>query len=190
MAPSILIFDFGTNEDAAQQARHKVEAWKQGFRLGNKIAFKFEREEIAEGKGPQKTEDEADAEPEERAEGGAKGESGIKAVAKAGKSGKKTAKKSGAREKGLEKGPEKGLEKGGKEPDDDESEEREEAESNGGGRVRVFVRLDFSDHEKLSHQRWLDRIPAEEPFKSADGQTVRANDAEFAKMEELFESLD
>jgi hypothetical protein len=178
MAPSILIFDFGTNEDAAQQARHKVEAWKQGFRLGNKIAFKFEREEIAEGKGPQKTEAEADAEPEEKGEGGAKGESGIKAVAKAGKSGKKTAKKSAAREKG------------GKEPDDDESEEREEAESNGGGRVRVFVRLDFSDHEKLSHQRWLDRIPAEEPFKSADGQTVRANDAEFAKMEELFESLD
>jgi hypothetical protein len=181
MAPSILIFDFGTNEDAAQQARHKVEAWKQGFRLGNKIAFKFEREEVVE---ENEEEDAGKAEGKARAEakeGGAKGGTGLKAVAKAAKGAKKAAKKSAAREKGSEKG--------GKEADDD-SEEREEAESNGGGRVRVFVRLDFSDHEKLSHQRWLDRIPAEEPFKSADSQTVRANDAEFAKLEELFESLD
>ena len=57
-------------------------------------------------------------------------------------------------------------------------------------RVKLLLRLDFSDHEKLTHQRWLDRIPAEEPFKSAENQTVRANDAEFAKLEELFESLD
>ena len=29
-----------------------------------------------------------------------------------------------------------------------------------------FVRLDFSDHEKLSHrERWIDRIPTEAPFK-------------------------
>jgi hypothetical protein len=179
MAPSILIFDFGTNEDAAQQARHKVEAWKQGFRLGNKIAFKFEREEIVEGDEAAESEGKTDggAKAEAEVEGGAKGAS----RAKASKGGKKAAKKSAAREKGLEQG--------GKESDD-EDEEREVAESNGGGRIRVFVRLDFSDHEKLSHQRWLDRIPAEEPFKSADGQTVRANDAEFAKLEELFESLD
>src|ERR1019366_10305611 len=47
MEQSILIFDFGTNEEAAQQARHKVEGWKQGFRLGNKMMLKFEREDIA-----------------------------------------------------------------------------------------------------------------------------------------------
>jgi hypothetical protein len=35
MAQSIFVFDFGTNEEAAQQARHKVEGWKQGFRLGS-----------------------------------------------------------------------------------------------------------------------------------------------------------
>ena len=45
MSQSILIFDFGTNEEGAQQARHKIEGWKQGFRLGDKMMVKFEREE-------------------------------------------------------------------------------------------------------------------------------------------------
>lgn len=57
-------------------------------------------------------------------------------------------------------------------------------------RVRLFVRLAFSDHEKLSHQRWLDRIPTEEPFKSAKGETVRSGESAFAKTSETFESLD
>ncbi|MGA8220300.1 MAG: hypothetical protein WB780_01505, partial [Candidatus Acidiferrales bacterium] len=48
MAHSYLIFDFGTDEHAAQQARHKLESWKQGFRLGNKLLLKFEREETPE----------------------------------------------------------------------------------------------------------------------------------------------
>ena len=43
MAHTFLIFDFGTGEEAAQQARHRIEGWKQGFRLGNKLQFKFER---------------------------------------------------------------------------------------------------------------------------------------------------
>ena len=41
MAHAFLIFDFGTNEESSQQARHRVEGWKQGFRLGNKILMKF-----------------------------------------------------------------------------------------------------------------------------------------------------
>ena len=45
MAHSYLVFDFGTDEETAQQARHKIEAWKQGFRLGNKMLLKFERVE-------------------------------------------------------------------------------------------------------------------------------------------------
>src|ERR1700719_942904 len=45
MAQSILVFDFGSNEEAAQQARHKVAAWAQSFRLGKKILLKFDREE-------------------------------------------------------------------------------------------------------------------------------------------------
>src|SRR5216684_2665197 len=35
------------------------------------------------------------------------------------------------------------------------------AENN--GPVKLFVRLYFSGHEKLSEQRWIDRIPTEEP---------------------------
>jgi hypothetical protein len=51
MAHTFLIFDFGMDEEAAQQARHRIEGWKQGFRLGNKLQFKFER------KSPEKNED-------------------------------------------------------------------------------------------------------------------------------------
>jgi hypothetical protein len=57
-------------------------------------------------------------------------------------------------------------------------------------RIRLLIRLDFSDHEKLMQQRWLDRIVAEEPFKSATGEVVRHNDGSFVKFSELFDSLD
>lgn len=115
MAHSYLIFDFGTDEEAAQQARHRIEAWKQGFRLGKKLELKFDRQEKE-------------------------------------KSGDKKA-------------------------------------SGGGEQVRLIVRLDFSDHEKLSHQRWLDRIPAEEPFKSVRSKVIRHGEGDFAKTAELFDSL-
>ncbi len=134
MAQSILIFEFGTNEDAAQQARHKVEGWKQGFRLGNKMLLKFERENSTEKENGDDSDDSA----------------------------AKSKKKSAAK-------------KGNEEPT---------------GRLRLYLRLDFSDHEKISHQRWLDRIPEEEPFKSAAGETVRQGEAEFQKTSDLFESLD
>ncbi len=138
MAQSIFVFDFGTNEEAAQQARHKIEGWKQGFRLGNKMTIKFDREDAA-------------------AEGD-----------------------------GLESAPAKPAKK---------SAEKKSAEKKGDGaegatRVRVLVRLDFSDHEKLSHQRWLDRIPGEEPFKSAKAETVRSGDPEHPKLAERFDLLD
>jgi hypothetical protein len=143
MAHSYLIFDFGTDEEAAQQARHKLESWKQGFRLGSKLLLKFERERSS-GDGAGKD--------------GAANPSVGEAEAQARK------KKSAAKEM------------------DDKSEP--------GGNVRLLVRLDFSDHEKLSHQRWLDRIPSEDPFKSAGGETIRHTDAAFKKTAELFESLD
>ncbi|MGH9707005.1 MAG: hypothetical protein ACRD5R_09630, partial [Candidatus Acidiferrales bacterium] len=104
MAHSYLIFDFGGNEEAAQQARHKVEGWKQGFRLGNKMMLKFDRVESTDG----------DSAPNQPAEKGSKA-------------------------------------KGGKKPSDKEN--KTEASE----RLRLFVRLDFSDHEKLSHHRWLER---------------------------------
>jgi hypothetical protein len=142
MAHSYLIFDFGKNEETAQQARHKVESWKQGFRLGNKLSIKFEREE---------------AEEEEAEAAELKAEEGKHAKKK--KSSAKGAKDTGA--------------------DDDESN----------ANVRVIVRLDFSDHEKLSLQRWLDRIPTEEPFKSVEVTIIRQGDPEFGKTNELFETL-
>lgn len=134
MAESILTFDFGTNEEGAQQARHKIEGWKQGFRLGGKMVLKFEREH----------------------DGASKGQSSKKEV---------TPKKSAGKAEG-------------------------EDETKSSGRVRLLVRLNFSDHEKLSHQRWLDRIPAEEPFKSVKTETVRTGDREFPNVAELFDSLD
>ena len=145
MAESILTFDFGTNEEGAQQARHKIEGWKQGFRLGSKMVLKFERDHTAEQTAQ---EENASATPKQES-------SKKKAAAK-----KRTTK--------------------------DEGQDSEESS----GRVRLLLRLSFSDHEKLSHQRWLDRIPAEEPFKSVKTETVRTGDPEFPALAELFDSLD
>ncbi len=112
MAQSYLIFDFGGDEQAAQQAVHRIEGWKQGFRLGAKLQLKFER---------------AAAEKSEGADGA--------------------------------------------------------------GRIRLFVRLDFSDHEKLSYTRWLERIPTEAPFNGLPVEIILGKDEGFAKTEDLFESL-
>src|ERR1051325_1808573 len=45
MAHIYLTFDFGNDEEKAQQARHKLESWKQAFRLDKKMLFKFDRKE-------------------------------------------------------------------------------------------------------------------------------------------------
>jgi len=55
--------------------------------------------------------------------------------------------------------------------------------------LRLIVRLDFSDHEKLSHTRWLERIPAEAPFKGLPVEIVGSRDEAYAKTEALFDSL-
>jgi hypothetical protein len=44
MAHIYMTFDFGTDEEKAQQARHKLEMWKQAFRLDKKLLYKFERD--------------------------------------------------------------------------------------------------------------------------------------------------
>ena len=138
MPQSFFLFDFGTNEEAAQQARHKVEGWKQGFRLGDKMALKFDREEAA-GKAEE-------------------------AASSADKPGKKAAAKKSAEKKGESAEPPT--------------------------RVSLLLRLAFSDHEKLTYQRWLDRIPNEEPFKGAHPQMVRSGDPDYHKVSERFDSLD
>ena len=120
MAHSFLIFDFGSNEEAAQQARHRVEGWIQGFRLGKKLLVKFDR-------GDEET--------------------------------------SGAGDAGKA----------------DASSEKQA--------IVVMVRLDFSDHEKLSHQRWLERIPSEALFRDAHPKMLRQGDPEFASAAERFDAL-
>ena len=109
MAQTYLIFDFGTKEDVAQQARHRLDSWRQAFHLTNKLEYKLDRE---------------------------------------------AAKKEGA-------------------PD----------------QLKLVVRLDFSDHEKLSHQRWVDRIPSEAPFKDSSPKVVRPGDPDFAGSVKLFDTL-
>jgi hypothetical protein len=148
MAHSFLVFDFGGNEEAAQQARHRIEGWKQGFRLDKKLQVKFERDEI------EKSAEEESAKP-------------AKAAKKAKSKDKPTAKQSSGKEA---------------------SKEGIAAEAD--AKIRLIVRLDFSDHEKLSHQRWVERIPTEEPFKDANPKVVRAGEADFKATSDLFDSLD
>lgn len=150
MAHSFLIFDFGDDEDAAQQARHRIEGWKQGFRLDKKIQVKFERKE-QEG-----TPEEVSTPPLTAAKSGKKGK---------GKSDVKS--------------------KSGGEPATEANSTPTDA-----SQIRLIVRLDFSDHEKLSHQRWIERIPTEEPFKAANPQIVRAGEPDFKTVSDLFDSLD
>lgn len=45
MAHTYMRFDFGADEDKAQQARHKLEGWKQAYRLDKKLQVKFDRGE-------------------------------------------------------------------------------------------------------------------------------------------------
>jgi hypothetical protein len=127
MAQSFLVFDFGADEELAQQARHRLEGWKQAFRLDRKVMVEFDRVATVE-----------DGDPT---------------------GGKKSKKKE-------EKEEEKGKET-----------------------IQVLVRLDFSDHEKLSHIRWLERIPAEVPFKGAHPKVIRQGESEFEATSKRFDGL-
>jgi hypothetical protein len=149
MAHSFLVFDFGGNEEAAQQARHRIDGWRQAFRLDKKLQLKFDRGDA---------EPQSGGEPESSSKS-AKGNSETLAAPKAG-----------------HKSPKKGKKE--HKPDSEPASE-----------IRLIVRLDFSDHEKLSHQRWLARIPSEEPFKAANPKVILSSDPEFATTDELFDSL-
>ena len=155
MAHSYIRFDFGTDEDKAQQARHNLDGWRQAFRLDKKLQYKLDRPDSAgvETVGKPEPEPEAKAAPVK-----SKGKSAEKAKGKAAsaKSSAPAAKKSAAA---------------------------------ANGRVGLLVRLYFSSHEKLSEQRWLDRIPSEEPFKSASPKVIHHGDAEFETTDKQFETL-
>jgi hypothetical protein len=168
MPQSYLIFDFGANEEAAQQARHRIEGWKQAFRLDKKLLLKFERSEV-ETAADEKTKGEKTT-----AETTADRTKGDQVAA---------TKASGERTKGEKPKAEKPK------AEKTEEEQTRAEETNDNQHIRLIVRLDFSDHERLSHHRWLERIPTEEPFKDASPQIVRHGEAEFAPTAELFDSL-
>lgn len=155
MHNSFLIFDFGADENAAQQARHKLEGWKQAFRLDKKLLYKFEREPGPEAAASGKL---ATEKPEpEKSSKAAKGKSKYaKPVPKS---------------KPAESAPADGA-------------------APPSSAIKLLVRLYFSGHERLSYQRWVDRIPTEEPFKSAKRQAARPSDPQFADVEQRFDSLE
>ncbi len=136
MAHIYMRFDFGSDEEKAQLARHRLETWKQAFRLDKKLLYKFDRIGGEAAQEPESKEPEKPA----KAKGKAKTES------------KKEASKS------------------------------EET-------IHLLLRLGFSGHEKLTEQRWVDRIPTEEPFSSAKPEVAKAGDPEFAALDKRFEEL-
>jgi hypothetical protein len=130
MAHIYMLFEFARDEEKAQQARHKLETWKQAFRLDKKLLYKVERTAA----------DTADDQ---------------------------------AKETKAEKAAKEETEKA-KAPNED---------------IRLLVRLGFSGHEKLSEERWVKRIPTEEPFRGASPVVVKPGEAKFEATELLFEDL-
>ena len=129
MAHIYMHFDFGADESKAQEARHKLDTWRQAFRLDKKLQYKLDRPEDGE-EGADETDD---------AGGAAKSKSKAKA---------------------------------------------------NDGSVSLLVRLYFSAHEKLSQQQWLDRIPVEEPFKSASPKVIHKGEPGFDEAVKQFADLD
>ncbi len=155
MAHSYIRLDFGTDEEKAQQARHKLDGWKQAFRLDKKLQYKVDRPENASA--------ESDSKPEAAA-----------SLAPAAKSKGKAAEKTKSKAASAKSN----------------APSVEKPSPAGNGKVGLLVRLYFSSHEKLSEQRWLDRIPSEEPFKSASPKLVQRSDPEFESTDRQFEALE
>ncbi len=153
MAHSYIRFDFGTDEEKAQQARHKLDGWRQAFRLDKKLQYKLDRPDSA----------------------------GVETVSKPEPDAKAAAEKSKGKATEKTKGQAASVKSSAS------AAEKPAAASN--GRVGLLVRLYFSSHEKLSEQRWLDRIPSEEPFKSASPRVIHHGDAEFETTDKQFETL-
>jgi len=156
MAHIYMTFDFGTDEEKAQQARHKLDGWKQAFRLDKKLIYKFER--TAQGDG----------------------------ATAAASAAKETARSADKPAKGGKTGKAQAAARA------NASQEKEEnaAGPSVTGPVKLHLRLAFSGHEKMTEERWVKRIPTEDPFKGAGLATVKAPDAGFAEIEGKFDALD
>lgn len=160
MAHTYLLFDFGTDEEKAQLARHKLEGWKQAFRLDKKLLYKLDRGELP-----------ADETADASAVAAEPPPTSTKSSAKSSK-GDKSSSKTKAKSKASAG-----------------SDEKLTSAAPANGKVSLLVRLYFSGHEKLTEQRWLSRIPAEEPFKDAAPRVVQQGDAQFDDLVQQFESL-
>src|SRR5258708_24133761 len=66
MAHSYIRLDFGMDEEKAQQARHKLDGWKQAFRLDKKLQYKLDRPESAAAESPSKPEPVVNTAPPEK----------------------------------------------------------------------------------------------------------------------------
>ncbi|HKV60599.1 MAG TPA: hypothetical protein VJO16_01690 [Candidatus Acidoferrum sp.] len=155
MAHSYIRLDFGTDEEKAQQARHKLDGWKQAFRLDKKLQYKVDRPESSVPAAAPNPEPTSKPAPTEKS----KAKSAEKRKSKA------TSAKSSA-------------------------PPAEKPAPAANGKVSLLVRLYFSSHEKLSEQRWLDRIPSEEPFKSASPRVIHHSDPDFESADKQFETLE
>jgi hypothetical protein len=156
MAHIYMAFDFGTDEEKAQQARHKLDGWKQAFRLDKKLLYKFER--------PRREADASEAAPAPQEN---------KESPKAGKPAKGTKAQGSAKGKAQK-----------------EKQDKAELSAGPSGPIKLHVRLAFSGHEKMTEERWVKRIPGEEPFKDVAPETVKSSDSGFAQAEDRFEALE
>src|SRR5256714_9176429 len=141
MPKPFLFLALGPEKEKAQEARHKLDRWRQAFRLDKNLQFKLDRSENTASE----TEKPEPPKPEK---------------AKIDKAKPKAKAKSGATT----------------------------GESN--GNTKLIVRLYFSGHEKLSEQRWVDRIPSEEPFKGASPKIDHEDAPEFSEILQQFDTLD
>src|SRR5580693_6591203 len=64
--------DFGTDEEKAQLARHKLDGWKQAFRLDKKLLYKLDRPGNPAGEPSAKMEAAEDAARSSKARGKSK----------------------------------------------------------------------------------------------------------------------
>jgi hypothetical protein len=157
MSHTYIQFDFGTDEEKAQEACHKLDIWKQTARLDKKLLYKLERDEDSAAEASVEPEKSEKAEKAEKATHAEKGKSKGKAKTSAAQT-EKAATPSAKSEK----------------------------TATPTAKLTLFIRLYFSSHEKLSEQRWIDRIPSEEPFKGASPKIIRKDDAEFEQADAHF----
>ena len=73
MAHIYLVFDFASDEEKAQLARHKLETWKQAFRLDKRLVYKFERIEPEEAEADNENHEQHDKKEKAHKKGEGKG---------------------------------------------------------------------------------------------------------------------